>query len=193
MQQPGERSFHSFYQVSTCSCSGNWSFAQLYQGWIFYIAPPTPSWTSVAFVGPQHITDLCTCPTPHAASKMWWAWSLQRASRWLTHQTDCLHGASHFFFCSVENSLISVKAFEMVNSEYVKLIVFYFESKLLFPFLGTQAEQYNFSFILLMEAIKQDDYLKQLWMQGRIVFFIPSKLWLLRKQSDTSFENACRV
>lgn len=49
----------------------------------------------------------------------------------------------------------------MGNPEYVKLILFHLESKLLFPYLeapemGTQAQ-----FILLMEIIKQYDYLEK--------------------------------
>lgn len=47
----------------------------------------------------------------------------------------------------------------MINSEYVKLIVFYFELKLLFPLSGSPETGIQPEFILLPEAIRQCDYL----------------------------------
>lgn len=49
----------------------------------------------------------------------------------------------------------------MGNPEYVKLILFHLESKLLFPYLGAPEMGTQAQFILLMEIIKQFDYLKK--------------------------------
>lgn len=49
----------------------------------------------------------------------------------------------------------------MGNPEYVKLILFHLESKLVFPYLGAPEMGTQAQFILLMEIIKQYDYLEK--------------------------------
>lgn len=49
----------------------------------------------------------------------------------------------------------------MGNPEYVKLILFHLESKLVFSYLGAPEMGTQAQFILLMEIIKQYDYLEK--------------------------------
>lgn len=86
----------------------------------------------------------------------------------------------------------------MGNPEYVKLILFHLESKLLFSYLGAPEMGTQAQFILLMEIIKQYDYLGKKTTTG---FINSRELFSLSHQNcdclekkilSSSFGNAFR-
>lgn len=143
------------------------------------------SCASFACVDPGHITRayLRAHTLPTCCSESWWVCSLQRASRWLTHRTTrrpWLRITSVFLPCREQFNICESFWNGKFQRCWINCVLFRVEAVV--PTSESPETGIRLQFILLMGPIKQYDCLKQLWIQGRIVIFIPPKLWLLRKK-----------
>lgn len=100
----------------------NWSFAQLCRKWVFVSwAFPCPMHPSSP-LAPQHVMHArmhvrmhhTPCPT---CLRAWMSMTVPPSWQELSQPDDCLGWASPIFSCSVDNTLMTVEAFEMVHSK----------------------------------------------------------------------------